>query len=175
MTKLIVVSLMLTTSLAHAEPPGLTPPSAESEPSDGSYRLETFGVDAAALGLVLVASAVGNQNAAVGYSMLGLGALTYVIGPSLVHRSHKHDDRADESIALRAGLPFALGLLGGHALRPSSNGEGAGAGIGLGILAGVVVASAVDIGYLSRGGRRFTPTIAPVAHGGMTVGLGGSF
>jgi hypothetical protein len=44
-------------------------------------------------------------------------------------------------------------------------------------VAGVITASAIDIGVLSRAeaAPQLAPAITPTAHGGMTFGLTGSF
>jgi len=151
------VLVLALASVAHADPPGLTPatPMPVDAADTGSYRLQTAGVDAATL-LLGVVAAKDNSDAA-----LGAAIGTYFVGPALVHLYHHHPGRAAASIALRVGLPFVLGAIGNSLGKSQCSYECDNdadiAFTAWGVLAGGIAASAIDIGYLSRGEDRAAP------------------
>jgi hypothetical protein len=166
MRALVVLSLLAAVATARADAPGLTPPiePAPAEPADtGSYRLQTALCDVAAIGLFTIA-ANSNGNAA---GSLGLGM--YIAGAPVVHLYHHHNARALASVALRVGLPILGGLVGSALSSGQCTGDDcdlAGlAGALLGVSVGMVAASAIDIGYLSRGEDappQTQPALAPM-------------
>jgi hypothetical protein len=158
MRLVITASILLAlASVARAEPPGLTPPSPVDNSDTGSYRLQTLGFDAAALGLGIAAVKRDSD------ALLEAAAVAYVGGPALVHLYHHHPGRAAASVALRVGLPLLGALIGLSSVNTSSpdcDECGIGAGI-LGFAIGSITASAIDIGYLSRGEDRAAPAALP--------------
>lgn len=143
------------------------------ELASSSYRGEVLVADAAPLALLLSGGG-GNGLTA------GLGLAVYVVGSPAIHWMHHHRDRAAESLAVRIALPLLGGLAGDMLTRNSTDDDAQTIAIGLGVIGGLVGACAFDVGYLARAGvdedaRRIMPAIVPVAHGGMTVGLAGSF
>jgi hypothetical protein len=183
---LSVAVTMLATASAHADPPGMTPalePTAATPAGDAtSYRLQTAAADLSAIAVGMVASKSEDHGGQVG----AVAVLTYGFGAPLVHLYHHHLDRAGESLALRIGLPLLGGLLG-NALGKRQCGPGCDndsdiAGTAFGVVIGAVAASAIDIGYLSRGEevtRAPTPSVGPTASvgaaGSVQLGVGGSF
>ncbi len=146
-----LVTLLLLVGTVHADPPGLTPPTTVAPSADdtGSYRLQTAGMDALAIGLFAIADK--DDSGAAG----GLGVATYVGGGPLMHLIHHHTNRALLSLALRVGLPLVGGAIG-NALGSSHCSDDCDndadiAGTAWGVIAGAIVASVIDVGYLSRG------------------------
>jgi hypothetical protein len=184
--RLPLLILALAASSAHAEPPGLTPlavPMALPAPVPvevpaSSYRIQTVLADAAAVGLMVAAT-----KAEDGDRLGTAGVFMYALGGPAVHLFNHHPGRAAASLALRVGLPMLGALLGGSIGQCTSNCEDSYSGLAgalLGMLTGAVVASAIDIGYLSRGETAMSQPagVAPsFGAGGGTVrlGLGGSF
>ena len=169
MTKLVtIVALLFAASPAFADdaPTSWTP----SDP--GSYRLEVLALDASAVAGV----AMGHNSATV----VGLSIATYALGAPILHLAHHRPGNAFGSFVLRAGLPVVAaavgwslaGGYGGNSEIPSGAG-----GAALGLVVGVITASSIDIGVLSKAepAPQVAPAITPTAHGGMTVGLTGSF
>jgi hypothetical protein len=154
----IAASIVLAlASVARSQAPGMTaPPDTHIE---GSYRLQTAAVDASAILLSVVAAKLDSR------AVLGAAATTYVAGPALVHLYHQHPGRAAASVALRVGLPLVLALLGAElSNRPCNDPECLGAplaGAIYGFVGGAIAASAIDIGYLSRGEDRAAPAALP--------------
>lgn len=170
-TLLVTASILLATTVAHAEPPGLVAPRdtpSEPTPVVDSYRLETFAVDATAVALI----AASGKNSTV--TVLGLS--TYVLGAPILHGVHGRGGSAVASIGLRVGIPIVTGMVGSALLSSSDHEEGAIAGAVLGGLAGMIAASTIDIAVLSKGDERprVMPSVAPTS-GGMTFGLAGAF
>lgn len=154
-----VMILLVLASTARAEPPGLTPVTAVDSSDASSYRLQTAAVDATTLLLGFVAAKADSDAA------LGAAVVTYVVGPALVHVWHHHSGRAVASLALRVGLPFVLAAVGNSLGKSQCSYDcDNDADIALtayGFIAGAIAASAIDIGYLSRGGEdRAAPAAA---------------
>jgi len=184
----IAISFVVLASLsavAAAEPPGLTSvevpdPTTVEVPS---YRLQTALADAAVIGVGILASKTnGSGGSGVG-GALALGG--YLLAAPIVHLSHDHSDRAAESFALRVGLPLLGGLVGNAIGRTQCSeycdNDADIALTVLGVLSGAVAASAIDIGYLSRGDTitrsapRLAPTVATGPNGAVRIGIGGTF
>jgi hypothetical protein len=181
MRALATVFLGMLASTAYAEPPGLTP---LAEPAQidtteelPSYRLQTALADVAAVGLGIMAS----KTSAAAPVMIG----SYLLAAPIVHLANHHTGRAGASLALRVGLPLA-GLLIGSAIGRSQcdaycDNDSDIALAGLGLLTGVVAASAIDIGYLSRGetvtrsSTSFGPTLGTGPNNSVRLGVGGTF
>jgi hypothetical protein len=170
-----VVSIAL--ALAAASPAFADPPVAEPAwpwtPSDpSSYRLEVVAIDASTVAVL----ALGHDSTLV----VGLAIATYALGSPILHLVHQRPGNALGSFALRVALPVGGATLG-YLLSNGSSGSGDipswVGGAALGLVAGVVGASAIDIGVLAKGedAPRLAPAITPTLHGGMTFGLGGSF
>ena len=106
--------------------------------------------------------------------VFGLGLATYFLGAPILHVLHHRNGTALESLALRVGLPLGAMLVGG-AVASGSNADDFG-GIAVGLIAGVVAAGAIDIGYLSVAERpaTFSPSVI-VSHGAMTLGVARAF
>jgi hypothetical protein len=140
---LVVVGLA---NVARADPPGLTQPVSAGEPS---YRLQTAGTDLAAIGLGLL----GHYQDSSGLTDAALGM--YVAGSPIVHALHHDYGRAAASVALRVGVPLLLGGIGAAISSGQCNADCGdvpwAGGLLLGLTIGAVAASAIDIGYLSRG------------------------
>jgi hypothetical protein len=149
-----LVILLLLVATAHADPPGMTAPAAP--PIDhgdaDSYRLQTAAADAAALAMFVIASKSEDGDAA---ASIGLGM--YVAGGPIVHLIHHHNGRAVASLALRVVLPVIAGAVGAGIASgrcSSQDCDDPFAGLGgalIGAVVGAGAASAIDIGYLSRG------------------------
>jgi hypothetical protein len=164
------------------------------------YGDQVLACDGAALGLLLLAAATaaGNSNndnfALPGTLLVGSG-LTYLLGGPIVHFAHDEVGKGFGSLALRAGMPFALAIVGGVAglvaggsASNGGNNDGAlsglliGAGVGFGL--GIVGAIAIDAAALSEEripGKapvtsRLTvlPTFAPIPNGA-SFGVVGAF
>jgi hypothetical protein len=172
------------TAVAVAEPPGLTPE--VEQPATivdvPSYRLQTALADAAVVTLAIVAGKSGVDGGGAG-AVVALGG--YLLAAPIVHIAHDHSDRAAESIAFRVGLPLLGGLIGnvigkGQCSYNCDNDADI-ALTALGVMTGAVAASAVDIGYLSRGetvtrsAPRWSPRVTAGPSGELRVGLGGTF
>jgi hypothetical protein len=151
MRSLVVVLLLVAT--AHADPPGMTAPTAS--PVDhgdiDSYRLQTAMSDAAALAMFVIAAKSEDGDAT---ATIGLGI--YVAGGPIVHLIHHHNGRAVASLALRVALPFLAGAVGAGIASGNCGGDcndpfAALGGAVIGAVVGAGAASAIDIGYLSRG------------------------
>jgi hypothetical protein len=171
------------TSAAAAEPPGLTP---EAAPRDTtvevpSYRLQTALAD----GAVLMAAVALDKSNPCGSASVAVALGGYLLAAPIVHIAHDHSDRAAESFALRVALPLLGGFIG-NAIGKSQcsyncDNDADIALTALGVMTGAVAASAVDIGYLSRGetvtrsAPRWSPRIAAGPNGELRVGVGGTF
>jgi len=179
----VALFLLVSSAVAHADPPGLSPVVDVSPPAEDipSYRLQTALADASALGIGMLASksnAPDNQASSVAVA-------TYALGAPLVHLYHHHPQRAAASLALRVGLPLLGAVIGGGIGRSNCSeycdNDADIAGAALGIVSGAVLASTIDIGYLSRGEQvtRSAPALAPSfgagPGGAVRIGIGGSF
>jgi hypothetical protein len=168
-------------STAHAEPPGLTPIAAPAVPETvteelPSYRWETALADTAT---IVVGIAASKSNAS------GVFVAGYLLGGPLVHLANDHAGRAATSLGLRLGLPL-LGLLVGAEIGHSQcdadcDNDADIALAALGTLTGMIAASAIDIGYLSRGetithtSPSFGPTLSTGPNNSVRLGIGGTF
>jgi hypothetical protein len=191
--------LVLTTSLASAQAPGQTmswqpdpaPPSATAPQTiTVSYRSHVLVAD----GLSLAAVIAGNSSDNPGLAAWGVTG--YFLAAPIVHLAHGRGIAALESFGLRAGLPFAGAYLGYH-LGPRDTGcvadaaadsyppsgsscnDGSIIGLLLGGVAGGVGAMVLDAKYLAKYDKRvaaptWSASINP-AHGGVSVGVSGSF
>jgi hypothetical protein len=172
MTRTMLLLVLAATSPAFADPAPIDPVWPWTPADPGSYRLEVVAVDASAVAML----AIGHDSTAV----VGLAIATYALGSPILHLVHHRPGNAVGSFALRVGLPLAGAALG-YALTsggPSSSDIPAGAGGGLiGLIGGVIAASAIDIGALAKDetAPRVAPAVTPIAHGGVTFGLGGAF
>ncbi|HEY1549374.1 MAG TPA: hypothetical protein VGG28_16220 [Kofleriaceae bacterium] len=146
---------MLLVATAHADP-------STAEPSDAdSYRLQTALCDVAALSLfAMSARSDGDAGVAIGFA-------TYVAAAPIVHMFHHHGERAAASVALRVVLPLIGGALGASAGKSQCDAgcdnDSDIAGTAVGVIVGAIAASAIDIGYLSRGEDAPATPIAPPA------------
>jgi hypothetical protein len=174
-SKTYLVSLAL--ALGSASPVFADPPAAEPAwpwtPSDpSSYRLEVVAIDASAV----AALAIGHNSTFV----IGLSIATYALGSPIIHLVHQRPGNALGSFVMRVGMPVAGATLG-YLLTSGSSGGGEvpswAGGAALGFVAGVIAASAIDIGVLAKAEEppSLAPAVTPTAHGGMTFGLTGSF
>ena len=84
-----LVTLLLLVGVAHADPPGLTPPNVADT---GSYRLQTAGLDAASFGLF--ALAIHEDSGTLG----AFAVANYLAGPPLLHMFRNHPGRAVASV-----------------------------------------------------------------------------
>jgi hypothetical protein len=165
----IFVAVLVASVPASAEPPGLVPPittPSAPDPVDPvdreSYRGELVALDGlSVLALITVPP-------------LGLG--TYVLSAPIDHERHGHTGRALTSLALRIGVPTALGYLAWQDTKSDDEGFIV---VGMGILGGMALASLIDIAVL--GGPddaprppRIAPTLAR-SEGATMFGLSGTF
>jgi hypothetical protein len=159
-----LVVLLVLVATAHADPPGMTAPVASPvEPGDiDSYRLQTAMSDAAALAMFVIAAKSEDGDAAA-----DLGFAMYVAGGPIVHLIHHHNGRAVASLALRVALPVVAGAVGaaltsGNCSNDDDCGFAALGGALIGAVVGAGAASAIDIGYLSRGDDAPATRPAPI-------------
>jgi hypothetical protein len=179
---LILVALVA--HVAHANPPGLTEPTPPGmmapvgpAPEPAAPRLKSYGtttllVDAAAVGILLLA--IEQDDYETGESLAKLAIGTYVFGAPIVHLTKNKAGRALGSAAMRVGFPL-IGIAMGLELTDNED-EGA----VLGLLAGVVSASLIDAAYIAKGDPppKAQPGWAPTAsasQNGFAVGVGGRF
>jgi hypothetical protein len=184
-----LVVLLALTSVTNASPPALmgptAPPASEPPPIDytPSYRGETLGVDALAVGLALVgAMANENQNHSIGSTMLVVALGTYLVGAPMVHLLKGRPARAGESLALRVGAPLVLGLIGavvgGSCGTDRCDEPPAVKAAAIGAVIGVIAAPIIDAVFLAKGDPLPASThltATAMRDGGMTFGLAGSF
>jgi hypothetical protein len=181
----VILAMSAGTAMAQAPgaaltPPGMTPALEPPAPAlEPSYRGQTALVDAAAVGLMVLAGSTNNQ----GLADAGLG--TYLLGAPIVHYAHHRPGRAAGSLALRVGLPV-LGVIVGvktHSCGgagPDLCDEGPGAEAVVGLLAGMVAASVIDTAFLAKGDEApttrptWSPTIA-ARRDGVALGFAASF
>jgi hypothetical protein len=148
----VLMLLVATAHAARADPPGLTTPAATepaAEQDNGSYRLQTALCDVAAITMFAM------QSNSDGDAAGTIGLAMYVAGGPVVHLIHHHNGRAVQSLALRVVLPLigaAIGsALGKGACSAECDNDSDIAGAAFGVIGGAIAASAIDIGYLSRG------------------------
>lgn len=170
----VLLLLVATATAARADAPGMTAPVTSAPVDQGdtdSYRLQTALCDAAALAMFAMAAKSEDGDAA---GTIGLGL--YVAGGPIVHLIHHHNGRAVASLLLRVGLPMVVGAAGaGLASGSCNNGDDDDCGFAalggavIGAVVGAAAASAIDIGYLSRGedapATRPTPIMPPAPIG----------
>lgn len=183
--------------------PGRTPigpPQAYAPPDAPTTYTKRYGTsmalaDAASTAAVLVGAVIvigsvlgcidecdGNDGAAdVGVALMIGGAAGYVFGGPLIHTSQGNRSGAGKSIALRLGLPLA-GALVGAALDKDCSGDDvcesnpiSGYLTALGVVSAMVTDWVVFAKKEVWVGPPVMPYAAPMAGGGMTIGLGGSF
>jgi hypothetical protein len=181
--------LLALTSVTNADPPAQTLPIAtpaiEPQPIDytPSYRGQTLGVDAVAVGLALVGAAANeNQSHSIGNGMLGLALTTYLVGAPMIHLLHGRPGHAAESLALRVGAPLVLALIGaavgGSCGTDRCDEPPAVKAAAFGAVIGVIAAPIIDAVLLAKGDPLPASThltATAVRDGGMTFGLAGSF
>lgn len=170
-----------------------SPASADSftnRPGQEWYGWQIIANDAGGLVLVIGAVATAGRSQTTAQLMLGGTALAWGLGGPAIHWAHGKRTTAWKSLALRWGLPIALG--GTIALAASAGASDdceeycladAGAGVVFGALVGGLIAQGVDwFGWSFRDKRpraraqpaTLTPSVMPVSGGGMMI-LGGSF
>jgi hypothetical protein len=187
--RLAAAALALTSQIAHAAPPGMTPLVSEEQPPAPppqgvqSYRGQTLLADGIAAGLVLVLVTKQDKSSEA-FGKLGLA--TYALGAPIIHLTKSRTGHALVSVTMRIGLPIAGALLG-NAMddgfechidvcddnSPSDE-------MVLGVVAGFVAASALDAIYLAKGDapKQPEPSWSPTARatpGGFALGVRGSF
>ena len=137
-----LLAVLTISTVAAAQPPGLTPMQEPVAPErvevEPAYRLQTAGVDLSALLMMSTGSSAG----------VGAGIATLALGAPALHLYHHQPGRAVASLGLRVGLPLIGMAIGAGAAQKGTDAEIALPGIGAVI--GLVAASAIDIGYLSR-------------------------
>ena len=181
MLRYVVTAFLLTSSsVALADPPGETAPTARPVES---YRLQTAAVDVAAVALLaagLECAHACTDSSSTPWLLAGIGV--YLVGAPVVHGLHGRLNRAFGDFGMRAA-PVVLGLIvaGSSNCAPQdddgcwteANGR-AYEGILVGT-AGGLAAAVYDTWVLARGDE---PRIAPVvtsSRGTTVVGFGGRF
>jgi hypothetical protein len=181
-------------------PAGATPadkPKEEEHFRRNWYGYQTLLIDAGALILLVSAIAPANSNnGGLESALIDLSATTYIVGGPVVHLLHGRYAMSGIDLAVRAGAPLVLGVLGaaiGAAAGGSSNNSNGGffspaetgaiVGGVLGFSGGIVGAIVVDASVLAvdktplskpTSSFRWMPRIAPI-RGGANVGIGGTF
>lgn len=189
MHRAAAVTVLLATSLAYADPPGMTPEVAPApqpaQPGDRGvpgYRGWTLGADAAAVGLLLVAADREDE----GLAKLSLA--TYLLGAPLVHVMKDRPTRGLTSLGLRVGLPIVGAMLGEalHSEPQCESGydyvdcsDGPSDEAVLGVVVGIIAASAIDSVYLAKGEApkpqpQWSPSVRGT-QGGFALGVNGRF
>lgn len=82
--------------------PAMTPPPADRDETEPSYRTHIVVADLIALGLVVTRTKAG----------LLAGTSIYLFDGLIIHGSHDHAGRGFGSLALRAGLPILAAIVG---------------------------------------------------------------
>jgi hypothetical protein len=201
---LALVTLLLVTTIAHAEPPGLTiatpltatpwstiqsvdtgistvaPPTTETR----SYRGQLVAADSAALMAGIVAGGSGIE---LDDELRGIGVGTFLLAAPMIHAANGHGLRALGSLGLRLALPTLGAALGVHLQTRSSSQCTLGGlchdavpqgGLVIGIGIGALTAVVVDTWLLAKPTKvtrsGWAPTASPT-RGGATVGLTGRF
>jgi hypothetical protein len=175
----VAVVLGLASTAAFAEPPEVTPQlkPVPDQPLVESYRLQTAVADGIAL-LTLVAAHDQSVTGEFGFGM-------YLLGAPIIHIIHRRPGRALGSLALRAGIPLTAALLLASSHQNSCPSDSTQcddlSGIGLaaiGLIGGATLASILDTAFLAKGddppARSWGPAVTP-SHGGVTLGVAGSF
>jgi hypothetical protein len=185
----VVLALSLVTSIASAQegnshqrwPNGADAPEPAAEYH--WYGYQSFGADLAAT-LVVAGGVAAFQDDNAKYFIVA-GASVYAFGSPLVHHANGHTGRAFLSFGLRTALPLGVGLLTMAAQTCGTSGGSSQCDGGDDIMpfvAGAATALAVvlfdDVVLgIERVERKpsWAPTVAPVAGGGLTLGLAGTF
>lgn len=176
MVKLLTVVMLLTSVLDAAAQPASTPPVPPPEVvRDGGtrwYGYQTLAVDALALGVL--ALAVEEDDPEVAW--VGLGLAT--VGPALVHAAHNRTTAAVGSSLLRVGAVAAGLSIGAalESCGPDAHSTCRAEGAMIGALIGWGTAALIDGVVVAREqrARRVVPTFAATGDG-VRVGLGGRF
>jgi hypothetical protein len=149
------------------------PARADDDPPS-SYRAELFATDALSDFAIVTGFAAGGIP-----SLVGAGG--YLVGAPVIHMRHGHGGRAMASLAMRIALPVAGYWLGGRRMSSDDDDEQF---IAQGMLAmsGMLLAQTLDAVLLGGGDEeQVAPPRAMIApslaatHGGLALGLGGSF
>jgi hypothetical protein len=164
------------------------------KPARRWYGGEVLGSDAVALSLLLIgigaASSANGSNDGLAAGLSVTSGFVYVLGGPIVHWAHGHVGAGFGSLALRVGLPFAGGLLGGLLGAAAVSGQndglnglgvvlgGALVGFGVGVAAAIIVDPAVnsyeDAPAEKQAAFTVLPTFAPTKDGAM-LGVVGMF
>jgi hypothetical protein len=193
MRTLWIVTCLMMTATAHAQPssaaPGAAPPAPLPEPAAAldDYRWQVLAADAVVGSAVLVAA---HSESGTGVVIAGVA---YVLTAPLIHIAHDRGGRAFGSLAMRVALPL-FGALVGTALvdmgarkcaPPASedlcDGDGddevaVGALLGFGV--GALSAMIIDAAFVARPVPRERPTWAPqvgVTRDRVSLGIAGRF
>jgi hypothetical protein len=161
----ILLGISLTSAMAHAaEPTGVaaaptaTPVTVAGEPHTADAALQrdepaerphayrwygapTLGVDAASLGLAVLAFKA--DSAILAYASMG----SFALGGPINHLTQGNGGRAAASLGMRVALPVLLGV--GGAFIPGACDRHACIGPIVGVFAGMAAASAIDTAALS--------------------------
>jgi hypothetical protein len=139
-----------------------------------SYRAELFAADALSDFVIVGGFAAGGIP-----SLAGAGG--YLIAAPVIHMRHGHGGRAMISLAMRLALPIAGYYLGGHQGSSDDDDEQF---IAQGVFAmgGMLLAQTLDTALLGGADEEqpappramIAPSLA-ATHGGLALGLGGSF
>jgi hypothetical protein len=176
MVKLLTVVLLITSTLEAAAQPATTAPAPPPELAhDGGtrwYGYQTLAVDAVALGVL--ALAVEGDDSEVAWLGLGLA----VAGPAMVHATHGRTSAAVGSSLLRLGAVAAGLSIGAalETCGPEAHSTCRVEGAMIGALVGWGTAAVIDGVVVARERRapRVVPTFATTGDG-VRVGLGGRF
>jgi hypothetical protein len=146
--------LVCFSAIARAQPPPEPP-----ERGEPAYRMQTLLVDVTAIGIVYA-------GLRTDLPLVGLGALTYILGAPAVHAHHGHGARAAASLAIRCTLPvlafIALAQGSGDEVPPFA----------IPGVAGMLAASVLDAAFLARGTPtrpRIVPVITPSSQPSQTA------
>jgi hypothetical protein len=86
---------------------------AESKPAADNYGWQVAATDATLLGAAFTGFSLEGRDASIDYvasnTLMAVGGIGYFVGAPIVHLAHKRYGRAGVSIAIRTGLPMALG------------------------------------------------------------------
>lgn len=173
MRVLPLLVVLTASTVAAAQPPGLTPVQEPAAPAqvegEPAYRLQTAGVDAGALLLMSTGSSVG----------VGVGIATLALGAPALHLYHHQPGRAAASLGLRVALPLVGMAIGAAGAQRGTDAEIALPAIGA--VLGLAAASLFDITYLSRAedtakpARMLAPAFSAGPNGNVRFGIGGTF
>jgi hypothetical protein len=182
----VLVVLLSLTATAFAQDPPERVPLVPTAPAAGAtdaaapegdlhwYGWQNLGVDLAAT--AILAGGVASENK----GLLVAGAGVYAFGSPLVHFSRGHVGRGVGSLALRVGAPLLTGLLTEASIDCDNNNCDGAEYLMPFVTGGMVAIGAAlldDVAFTfeREPARTWTPVVTPVAHGGMTLGLAGTF